>query len=209
MKNIDKILLVITVIMTTITSNGQTIKDFFIPETGYNKVSFYTPGLSGERTEMTRTLYYVKDGDLYNLTDAKLFNGQPSSIQTITVEFTNNEVKMVKSTSTTMFETNKKISYNPPRIILKMPSFGNTSKWSFIDIPGDKINCTAKWINIKVNGIDEKALKVIQEIEGFGAKIIEYYVKGVGLWKTKIQGSDGTSQTTDEFDGLDFDPTAK
>jgi hypothetical protein len=190
-------------------SNAQSIKDYFIPESSNNKVTFFTPSKTGGRTDMTRTIYYVLKGTAYDITDAKMFNGKPSAIQTMTVEFTTNEVKMVKSVSTTMLETNKKNSYNPPRTILKMPASGQTATWTYIDIPGDNIKCTASWTTVTIDGTQKKAIKVVKQFEGFNAKTIEYYVKGIGLWKTELQGSDGKTQTSDEFDNLEYDPTAK
>lgn len=194
---------------TILTTNAQNIKDYYIPESPKNKATFYTPSKTGGRTEMTRTIYYVAQGSAFDITDAKMFGGKPSAIQTMTVELSTNEVKMTKSVSTTMFETNKKNTYNPARIILKMPPAGQSVTWSYVDIPGDNIKCTASWTNVTIDGTQKKAIKVVKQIEGFSAKTIEYYVKGIGLWKTELQGSDGKSQTSDEFDNLDYDPTAK
>ncbi len=203
-----KTIIALLVVLTSITVNGQTVKDYFIPASPNNKSNFYSPNKTGGRTEMTRTIYYIKRGNTYDITNSPMYNSKPSAIQTMTVEITTNSVIMIKSTSTTMFETNKKKSYNPTRTILKMPAAGQTINWTYIDIPGDKIKCLASWTKVNINGVKMDALKVVKQIEGFDIKTIEYYVKGIGLWKTEMKG-DGITQTSDKFDGLQYDPTVK
>jgi len=197
--------------LTALKVNGLSIKDYFIPDSQFNKATFYTPNNTGERTEITRTIYYVNKGESYDITNAPMFNGNPSAIETKTVVFTQTEVKMNKSVSTTMLETNKKQVYESSRIILKMPPQGQTASWTFQDLSGDNIKCTSSWTTVSVSGQQKKAIKVNKVIVGAEnwGKTIEYYVKGIGLWKTEIQGSDGITQTFDEFDGLENDPTAK
>ncbi len=201
-------ILALAVGLTVSSVRGQSIKDYFIPDSTHNKASFYTPDKTGGRTDMTRTIYYVKKGTTYDITDAKMFSGQPSAIQTITVQFSASEVKMTKSISTTMMETNKKQDYNPPITILKMPAAGQTVNWTFKEISGDNVNCISSWTTINYNGEQRKAIKVTKTYIGLSAKTIEYYVKGIGLWKTEISG-EGKTQTFDKFDSLEYDPTAK
>jgi len=204
-------ILALAVGLSSVTAFGQSIKDYFIPDSSYNKASFYKPDKSGARTGMTRTIYYTKIGATYNILDAIMFNGQPAAIQTRIVTFTTNEVQMTKSVSTTMFETNKKDSYIPARVILKMPPAGQTTSWTYIEISGDNIKCTASWTTLTVDGSQKKTIKVVKvnEFEGKIFKTIEYYVKGIGLWKTEMQGSDGKTQITYKFDNLEYEPTEK
>lgn len=180
-----------------------------MPDSTKNKTSFYTPDKMGNRTEMTRTIYYIKKGTFYEITDAKLFNGQPTSIQTMTISITTNEIQLTKSVSTTVIETNKKQDYNPPRIIFKMPADGQTVEWTYLDISGDTIKCNASWTTVTMDGIQKKAIKVIKTFNGISVKTIEYYVKGIGLWKTKMWDSDGTIEDFDKFDSLSYDSTVK
>ena len=109
-KNFKLTILMLIVGLTSANVKGQNLKDFYISsQSNFNKASFYTPGKSGERTEMTRVIYYTDNGDgTFDLLDAHMFQGQPTAIVTQTVKFTANEVKLVKTVSTTMFETNKK-----------------------------------------------------------------------------------------------------
>ena len=207
---IKQTILLLVVVMTAVTTNGQTIKDYFIPDSTHNKASFYTPDQNGARTEMTRAIYYTKKGTTYDILNAPMFNGQPSAIQTMTVKFTINEVQMTKSISTNMFETNKKADYNPPRTILKMPATGQTSTWTYTDIAGDIIKCTATMTTVKIDTAQKKAIKVIEITTGLeSVKTIKYYVKDIGLWETDIQDSNGTIIIDDKFDGLSYDPTGK
>lgn len=203
--------LTITIFLTIVniaTIAGQTVKSYFIPTNGYNKATFYTPNkTTGEATEMTRRIYYVQKGTSYDLTDAKLFQGQPSSIVTKTVQFVGNEVKMIKSISTDLTVTNKKRTYNPAQTIFKLPAVGQTATWTIPSVGDGTLKYTASWTTVVVDGKTKKAIKVVETIPNFSAKMVEYYVSGIGLWKSEIQ-SEGKSQTSDKFDELSYDTTA-
>lgn len=203
-----KTIIALLVVLTSMTVNGQTIKDYFIPASPNNKSKFYTPNKTGGRTESTRIIYYIKRGNTYDITNSPMYEGKPMSIQTMTVEITTNSVKMTKSISTTMFETNKKESYNPSQTILKMPAIGQTVNWKYINISGKSIECLASWTDVNINGATTEAIKVVKQTEWNDIKTIEYYVKGIGLWEIEKK-TDGFSFTPDKFDGLQYDPTAK
>lgn len=185
-----------------------TIKNFFIPDLPNNRATFYTPdNTTGGQTSMTRMIYYVRNGSFLDIIDTHMFDGQPSSIVTRIVQFTSNEVKMVKSVLTSVGVTNKKQSYNPPQTLLKMPAAGQTISWTFTDFAGDTYKCTASWVIVSIDGKQRKAIRVNKAIPGLTAREIEYYVSGIGFWKSDIQSSDGKIQTADKFDELEYDPT--
>ena len=158
---------------------------------------------------MMRIIYYIDKGSSYDITDAKMIIGNPASIITKTLEFTNNEVKMTKSISTSLIETNKKRTHNPPVILLKMPPKGQSVKWTYTQISGAVAKCTATWTTVKVDGETNKVIRVEEEVvDGFGITI-EYYVQGIGLWKSDFKGSDGNIKTFIKFYSLEYDPSAK
>jgi hypothetical protein len=209
MKKIKSTILALAVCLTSLTTQAQTIKDFFVPATPKNKATFYTPDKSGKRTGMTKTIFYVDKGSSFEITTAPMFNGNPSSIITRTVSFTSNEVIMTSSVSTGLMETNVRRTHNPPAALLKLPPQGQSVNWSYKQISGDVLKCIASWITLNVDGKEFRTIKVEQEIEGLGAKTIEYYVQGIGLYKTDLKGSDGKVQAFETFDQLSYEQTAK
>lgn len=190
---------------------GQSVKDFYIPsKSNYNKASFYSPNpMTGERTEMTRVIYYVKNDDgNYDVTDAHLFQGQPSSILTQTVLISTTEIKMNKSVSTSVVETNQKQSYSPPRVLLKMPLTGKTATWTFAGEEGDKPTIfISSWTTVTVDGVNLKAIKVISHYTGWKSKTALFYVQGIGLYKTEFIGEDGKKTPFENFDELTYEQT--
>lgn len=103
--------------------------------------------------------------------------------------------------------TNKKTVHNPTVTLLKVPVVGQSSSWTTNE--GQAVNkCTATWTTVNVDGESKKAIKVKHTIEGFKSYYVEYYVKGIGLWKLEIVSENGKSQTSDKFDELTYDPTA-
>lgn len=206
------VLLVLVIGLTSVNVMGQSPKDYYIPkQSNFNKASFYTPSKTGGRTDMTRVIYYVDNGDgTFDNTDAKMFQGKPSAISTQTVMFTATEVKMTKSVSTSMFETNKKQTYEPARTLLKMPAAGQTASWTIPSESGDKQTVfTSSWTTVTIDGASKKAIKVVSQYTGWKSKSVSYYVEGIGLNKTEFIGEDGITIPLENFDGLSFEPTTR
>ena len=204
--------LVLAIGLTSFKVMGQSPKDYYIPsQSNYNKASFYSPSETGGRTDMTRVIYYEKNEDgTYDNTDAHMFQGQPSAIVTQTVKFTATEVKMIKSVSTTMLETNKKQTYEPARTLLKMPQTGQTATWTVPGEGGSKPTIfTSSWTTLTVNGVNKKVIKVVSQYTGWKSKSVSYYVEGIGLYKTEFISEDGSKTPFENFDGLSYEPTTR
>ena len=157
---------------------------------------------------MIKNILYINKDGYFDILTGSFLNDQNTAIQTMTVQFTKTEVKMIRSASTTMFETNKKKIYNPPSLILRMPSEGQTAIWTVTEISGDVEKCISSWTTITINGEKIKAIKVIKSNDVFSSKEIDYYVKGIGLWKIDIL-SEGETQTQYEFDKLETETEAR
>lgn len=205
------IFLVMVVGMTTATVLGQSMKDFYIPQSDYNKASFYSPSQTGERTSMTRVIYYILNDDgSYDIMDANMMEGKPTSIITQTVLITATGVKMTKSISTSLLETNKQQSYEPPRVLLKMPLAGQTATWIFQGEEGAKpTKFTSSWTTVTVDGVSKKAIKVVSQYTGWASKTVTYYVQGIGMMKMEFIGEDGKTKPFENFDGLSYEQTKK
>lgn len=188
---------------------GQTFKNFYIPSEGNNKASFYSPGKSGERTDMKRVIYYTDNGDgTFDVMDAHMFQGNPTAIVTQTIKITSTEVKLLKTTSTTMFETNKKQYHDPAKTLLKIPVAGQTASWTTQGERGDEpTKYTASWTTVNVDGKSKKALKVVSQYTGWKSKQVMYYVEGIGLMKTDFIDENGTTKPFEKFDGLSYEST--
>lgn len=185
----------------------ENIKDYFIPVTSKNKTTLSSPEVNNDDLNMIRNIFYINKNGSYDILTATFMNGNSTGIQTMTVQFSNTDVKMTNSISTTMFETNVKKSYNPPSLILKMPLPGQKAVWETKEISGDLQKCTATWTQVQVNGEQRKAIKVVKSFEGLSSVENNYYVKGVGLWKIEFE-DDGSIMTQFEFVSLEYDPHA-
>lgn len=204
--------LMLAIGLTSVKVMGQSLKDFYIPsQSNYNKASFYSPSKTGGRTDMTRVIYYVSNNDgTYDITDAHIFQGQPSAIETQTVKFTATQVVMTKSVSTGLLETNKKRNYDPAQILLKIPATGQTTTWSIPQDDGKtKTNYISSWTTVKVDGVSKKAIKVTSQWSSWKLKTVEYYVEGIGLWKTEFIDEDGKTEPFENFDGLSYEATTR
>ena len=215
MKNtIKQTILTLTVGLTAVTANGQSIKDYYIPDAAYNKANFYsTDKTTGERIGMTRVIWYNNKGENYDIVDEHMTDGQIGSVVIKTVQFSSTEVKMIKKISNSVFaKTNTQQDYDPPIILLKMPPAGQTLTWSYIESPGSNDKPTkfiSSWTTVTVNGEKKQAIKVVSQYTGMKTKMISYYVKGIGLLKTEMITSAGETIIMDHFDRLEYDETVK
>ena len=189
---------------------NQSIISYFIPDAAYNKASFYSPDSTGARSGLTEVIYYLKNDENYELWDASKTDGHNTSIFTRTVQITLSEVKMIRSISTSILgDTNKKTDYDPPLVLLKMPALNQTITWSNIEHHGDKpTKHTSSWTNVVINGESRQAIKVVSQYQEWNSKSIDYFVKGIGLWKTEISGENGTI-TYNKLDSLDYEETSR
>ncbi|HET6245379.1 MAG: hypothetical protein H0V01_13930 [Bacteroidetes bacterium] len=201
--------LMLMLMASTMSSSGQSIKDFVLPNPHYNKAIFYKPSKTGGRTNFSRIIYYDEKADQHNIMDAQMYKNEPMSILTMTVKFSENEANMVESVSTNEIETNKRRWYNVPRTTFKMPSANAISVWLYTDIKGDEMRCTSSWTTVTVGDDQRIAIKVVKEIIGLNSKIIEYYVEGIGLWRTDMENSDGTTEILEKFDKLEYEPSRR
>ena len=148
----------------------QSIKDYYIAsEPNYNKASFHI-ALIGKTTSLMvkKVIYYLRNNDGgYDISDVTIASmptvhgGKwlPTAIGTRTVQFTTTEVKMSKSVSSDMSGVvNKKVSYEPPQVLLIMPP----ATWSIPDggDSKDRTDYTSTWTKVIVGGISKKAIKV-------------------------------------------------
>ncbi len=203
------VILALTIGLTSLTVNGQTIKDFFIPASPKNKATFYTVDHSNNGApgrNLKRIIYYINKGSSYDIQDTRW-----STTTTRTVTFTSTEAKMSQSVSASFFSNTEKRVHSPSVILLKMPPKGQSVQWTYTHISREVAKYTATWTTVNIDGQNIKTIKVEEEfVDGLGISI-EYYVQGIGLWKTDFKSSDGDGKIRayEKLDQLDYGPTAK
>lgn len=203
-------LLLVNVCFTT---TAQSIKDYIIPlESDFNKSTYYGVGSTGEATSIKHVTYYVRKGNgQFEITEG-YFNGQnPTSMSTKTLTIVGTEVKLLKTSSSSIaYPGNRKKEYKPSITILKLPKQGQTLKWSVPGEEGDKATeYTASLIGITFNGEKLSAIKLIMHPLDLKSKMIYYYVKGIGLTDTKILNEFGVLKTFEKFDSLNYEDTGR
>jgi hypothetical protein len=196
------ILLTLTIFLTFLTLNAQKIKDFYIPASPHNKVTFQMVKIP----DMRRIIFYNDKGITCEIMDIKTYLNKTTTNVQKYITFSDNEVKIIKSISTTIKETNKIRTHSTQNILLKMPPQAGTVNWSYISVYGDVYNCTASWTTINIDGKDIRTIQVEQSI--IGLTTIEYYVEGIGLYKTDSY-SESKAHAFEKFIQLDYDSNVK
>lgn len=188
MKSFNLILCVATFILAQNPENNN-IKDYFLPSDGNNKSVYYMPDpKTGDKTGVSTTNWFIKEIDgSYQVIRASFFKSSTMSIITEFINITNNEIKVFKTASTTMFETNRKKTYYPARVYLKMPKGNIKSVWEYTRTTEETDICTSEWITVNIDGQTKKAIKVKRQLKGQPDLFTtELYVKGIGLWKISV-----------------------
>jgi hypothetical protein len=196
------ILIVFILFLSFNSIKGQELSNYYLPSSDFNLVSFYKPDLNGNRSEFSRSIHYEKQGGNYIITDIKKAGTNTTSQQVLTIQITSTEVLLFQSISSSMLQSNKREKYSPPGVIIKMPPKDQTTNWTYIAGPETELKCNSSWIVMNINGVEQDVLKVVKIFETFSMERVEYYVKGIGLWRTEARSSDGSVQVSDKFDGI-------
>lgn len=194
-------LLILLAGLLPVLTHAQNAKDWYCPKVTFNKVTFYMPDVNtGNPTEATRTIYYINKRKNYEITNASLFDGQPIAIETNTIAFVGNEVKLLsKVVTNSLGVTSKKTTYSPNQTIFRVPINGNSTYWMF---SGQKYSSI--YSTFIFNGIECKAIKVTQYQPRWNGKTVRYYLVGYGIVETDIISDDGKIIISDKFSGRTY-----
>jgi ACT domain-containing protein len=208
-----KLAILVVIVLSIVQTFGQTkesVKDYFIPIAGKNMVTFNGRSNTVEEYDIIRSIYYNNRGDFFDIINTSYSQGKTLNVQTRTVKFTNTDVKLVNSFTTSILEASKSNTYDPAGIVLRMPPLGQTVTWYFKEESGDLKKYTSSWTTVIVNGEIRKAIKVSNPIDRWKLTDIDYYVKGIGLWKNEIfQWKDKKVTTMEKFGELSFESKAE
>ncbi len=185
-----------------LTINAQSVKDYFVPDTTSNKARFSKP-----KSASTRTIYYFNKGNSYELKDVSQMYSDVLATITSTFIFTTTEVQMTKSVVKSKLGS-KTWDHTTPSVVLKMPESGKTLNWVCVDPGGDTVKCKSSWTTVKFNGEQRGSIQVEKTFSYTLVKIVDYYVKGIGFWKSEVVSTNET-MVKDQFEALEFDPEAK
>ena len=166
---------------------SQEIKDFIHPQGSINKLTYYTPSKYGGRYPVSYITWFseYKDGG-FAMLETTFMKNKPSMIVTSQIQCEGNRALLKQTVSTTMFETNIRRDYDPPKIFLVLPNENKQAKWSESDNAGDTWQYTAELIQIDIEGEPTLVIKVTQKGADFPVTSFEYFAKGIGLWKAKV-----------------------
>lgn len=206
-----KTIFIFTLTLLSLPGFGQSIKDYFLPKDGLNKSNYYTPNpQTGGSSGMETKIWFIKKADGFEVMEAKILKGEATSIVTKTIAISNNEIKLTKTVSTNILETNRQKTYSPAQTILKLPTVGQKLTWNYSSPTGETIKCTAELIDMKVKGENRKTIKVKKETLEDGKPItwatsIDYYVNGIGLYKIETL----SEEILDVLDFQEYDSDAE
>lgn len=174
---------------------SQNIKDYFFPSDEYNNVTYRS-------YEYNRSIYYYNKDTHYETMDIKLVDRKIASASEYKMKFTDTEVHVFSISFYSAIYDDEKFDLNPPLIVLKMPS-NNSIHWEYNDEWGQKVKNKVSWTEIYYNGDYRKAIKLEKEyLEMPDSIIIEYYVKGIGLFKTDFH--DLATNKISEFERFNY-----
>jgi len=184
-----RLFLIVGAFLFTKSVEGQSIQEYFVPDSPNNTATYYFNDPTGERNSTEVTKHYLNVGVNCEVHETGRFGQTDAEDAIIKYELTNTEIKEIMRISAkynwdiklkTLIKGNENdtIRSLPPETILKMPLKGKTMKWNSVDVHGEKIKCSASWTTVQVDGSKKDAIKVLQGEQTY------YYVKGIGFWGT-------------------------
>lgn len=184
MKTKINLLITVFVISYSIT-NGQSLKDYFIPSED-NNLSVYF--LKEKGSDFKVKIRYITFSDSVFRIDRTIIFQDINIINSVSkiVKISDNTAKILDE----IFFNNltgkeDRESYDPPIIWLQMPLPGQTTNWSDNDLSKYK----AEWTTVSLNNVQKKAIKVTKQTfkeEKLILTSFYYYVEGIGYWKQEI-----------------------
>ena len=203
---IKTILIGVAIMLIAFSSNvkGQSLKDYFLPESPYTKAFFYWPTKNGKASNHTKVITYMENGDNYDVIDTVYDNKKSESVTVKTVQVTDSAVKIIQTVSTVHKVIGKEKDYDPPITIMRIPVEGQTVDWTSTDLEGAPMKCTAVWTTVMINNENRQAIKVESKYTDLRGKNIDYYVKGIGLWKLEVENSSKAIIMFYKFDRLNY-----
>lgn len=172
---------------------SQTIRDYYLPESKFNKVDYLN---FDPFSNTLQTFCYAKSGDKYNVYTVLKDDDKIVNIESYLIEFSENEALALKKYNKSYyFNSIDSIIYNEPKRLLTLPKPNQKITWIDYNKEGDD-HISVSWVNENVNGVKKRVLKKTIFQTSNLLIIEEFYVKGIGLWKSEAYYSDGRHMRT-------------
>jgi hypothetical protein len=198
--------LVIIVIGLSLPAYGQlgTAVEYFCPPLHLKKKYFFTPDSSGRRSGLTTEITYTWKNEGFEIETVSKLDGSPGLYEKRTYVPGSRDVRIV-SIAIINLQGDYFQDYDEPEVIFMLPSKAPTT-W-FVESNVQKTDYNSEWTSVVIDGKVREAVKVTERYtfpDGrvFGARVISYYVKGIGLWKKEGE-ADGEKATILQFDRIE------
>lgn len=140
------ILSILFLVISISYSQAQSLKEYLLPTAPTNKVLFSVP-----ESSMTRSKSYIDNDSVVIIIDSVFVQGSYTDGTTQFVKFVGNEAHLIQSIDNNkLFNSFKKVDYDPPLVILKLPAPNETEKWTMHDSTKEiTTNYIASWEDVK------------------------------------------------------------
>lgn len=166
-------------------SEKVSVSDFFIPFNA-NKIDYYANYKTPPYIRNNREVFFLQKEKGYDIYDSQLMGDQITSKSIRTVILTNSEVKMLRVKVESMLVAPKLRTFPVPVVILKLPIDGKPATWISKSDVGDIESCIATFSPVKYKREEVQAIKVVRTSKTNKIKTVEYYAKGIGLFKLEF-----------------------
>lgn len=191
---------------------AQSVRSFFQPTRANNYASYVWLDHRGKVSPISRIITYADWGDTLVVADIHSMFSTVSnetvttSSATLIYTFSNKSVIMNKSITVNILGEDQETMYGMIKpIVLKMPLVGKAVSWSYLDPNKEKWDCSATWTKIYYQGSHRNAIRVVKACKQYlPIKLVDYYVEGLGLYKTQLINGKGVATTRDLMTKLEW-----
>lgn len=160
---------------------SRSIRDFFIPNqlTEIAKAIYHGP--------ISTNIYYRSKGDEnYEVLFEKRSTSSLISLTLVNVNISKNEVWMSQIRTEGIIQKERTIEFKPSVILLKLPEANRAISWESRSFADEVEKCTAVLTTMMHRGKEYEAIKITKETPDTDIQTIEYYLKGIGLYRVNF-----------------------
>jgi hypothetical protein len=203
-------------ILLTQPTYAQTARDFFQPKPEFNQATYAWRWEQGDdpAERMSRILAYATNHDTLIVSNLLGRVNQSAIRSNQMCVFTKTQVARLGVIGKSVFGLEWDKSYNTPQVIVKMPINGKPAYWTYQD-EGENTgtgqvlwSCSSTMTIVTYKGVKRKALRVAKKAAQprMGTQLVEYYVQGIGLYKTTVIEKDGKESISDRLIEITWNP---
>lgn len=167
-------------LFSSIQTFSQQAINYFLPSNKHNAAEYKDQTDAGLKLNITRHIIYKLERNSLETTETLFSSNNIVDITLYIYKITTKEV-LKEATD----KGSGKKYFNSPICVLKVPPKNGSISWTTY-FGSEKLENTSSWITVEYLNEQKSGIKVVRKPIGRTSYTIDYYIEGVGFWKSEI-----------------------